>query len=165
MTVTAAEPLAVPDTVAMERAERPDSLTRRIFASGRILIAGGVLALMLLLSLATLPWTYFAGPKSPGDSWLVRLLPDAPYTGSYYDRQDPTLSKNPPSFEATWRWFGTDIQGRSVLGRSLLGGTISLAVGAAAAAISVVLGLTVGLVAGYRGGWVDSLLMRLVDIL
>src|ERR687889_123900 len=43
--------------------------------------------------------------------------------------------------------------------------TGSLAVGGAAATISVVLGVTVGLVAGYRGGWVDSLLMRSVDIL
>jgi ABC-type dipeptide/oligopeptide/nickel transport system permease subunit len=47
----------------------------------------------------------------------------------------------------------------------LLGGTISLAVGAAAATISVILGTSVGLLAGYRGGWIDSALMRLVDIL
>jgi len=47
----------------------------------------------------------------------------------------------------------------------LLGGTISLAVGGAAAIISVILGTGVGLVAGYRGGWIDAVLMRLVDIL
>jgi len=47
----------------------------------------------------------------------------------------------------------------------LFGGTISLAVGVAAAAISVVLGVTIGLVAGYRGGWIDSLLMRFVDVM
>jgi len=52
-----------------------------------------------------------------------------------------------------------------MLGRCLLGGTISLAVGAAAATISVILGTGVGLLAGYRGGWIDSALMRLVDIL
>ena len=148
MTIAASEPLAIPDDAALRGADRPDSLTRRIFASGRILIAGGMLALMLLLSIGTLPWTYIAEGSA-----------------IYYDRQDPALSKMPPSAEGLSRWFGTDIQGRSVLGRCLLGGTISLAVGAAAAAISVVLGLTVGLVAGYRGGWVDSLLMRLVDIL
>ena len=128
----------------------PDRLWRRILASRRIVFSGGVLLLMLLLCVATLPWTFYDH--------------DTP-TRLYYDRQDASLSKKPPSFEGGWRIFGTDIQGRSLLGRCLLGGTISLAVGAAAAAISVVLGLTVGLVAGYRGGWVDALLMRLVDIL
>jgi oligopeptide transport system permease protein len=151
MTVTAAETLAVPDAAAQQSAEvAPDHLWRRILGSRRIVVSGSVLLAILLLSVATLPWTYFAD-KDP--------------TSIYYDRQDPSLSKKPPSGEAAWRWFGTDIQGRSLLGRCLLGGAISLAVGAAAAAISVILGVSVGLIAGYRGGWVDSLLMRLVDIL
>jgi oligopeptide transport system permease protein len=128
----------------------PDRLWRRVLASRRIVISGGVLVLTLLLSIGTLPWTYFDH--------------DSP-TQIYYDQQNPSLSKKPPSAEAPWRWFGTDAQGRSLLGRTLLGGAISLAVGAAAAAISMALGVTVGLVAGYRGGWIDSLLMRLVDIL
>jgi|GEM_PF-257314 len=61
-------------------------------------------------------------------------------------------------------WFGTDKPGRSLLARCLLGGTVSLLVGASAAIISVILGVTVGLIAGYRGGWVDQVLMRFVDI-
>jgi oligopeptide transport system permease protein len=93
------------------------------------------------------------------------MLPEIPVTRIYYDRQDASLSKIEPTFRNAWLWFGTDLQGRSLLGRCLLGGAISLAVGAAAAAISVLLGVTVGLVAGYRGGWVDAVLMRLVDIL
>src|SRR5206468_8220745 len=67
-----------------------------------------------------------------------------------------------------WRpvaWAGYDTLGRSILARSLFGGTISLSVGLAAATISVVLGVAVGLFAGYRGGWVDSALMRFVDIM
>src|SRR5215210_7768090 len=150
MTITAAEPLTLPDAAATLRAERPDSLARRVLASGRIVFAGGVLAVMLLLCLGTLPWTYMPG-QSPS-----RL---------FYDRQDSSLPRTKPTIAETWRWFGTDLQGRSLLGRCLLGGTISLAVGAAAAAISVVLGLTVGLVAGYRGGWIDAILMRTVDVL
>ena len=61
--------------------------------------------------------------------------------------------------------LGTDKQGRSLLGRVLLGGVISLAVGVAAAAISVVLGVGVGLVAGYAGGKTDAALMRFVDVM
>jgi len=61
--------------------------------------------------------------------------------------------------------FGYDNLGRSMFARCLMGGTISLAIGVAAATISITLGVAVGLIAGYRGGWVDSLLMRLVDIL
>jgi len=151
MTITAAEPLTIPDARASEVADAPDRLWRRVVASRRIVLAGGVLLLTLLACLATLPWTYFDA-ASP--------------TRIYYDRQDPAVSRQKPAVsQGGWRLFGTDLQGRSLLGRCLLGGTISLAVGAAAAAISVVLGVTVGLVAGYRGGWVDSLLMRLVDIL
>jgi ABC-type dipeptide/oligopeptide/nickel transport system permease subunit len=52
-----------------------------------------------------------------------------------------------------------------MLARCLLGGVISLGVGVAAATISVIVGVTVGLVAGYRGGWIDALLMRSVDVL
>jgi ABC-type dipeptide/oligopeptide/nickel transport system permease subunit len=71
----------------------------------------------------------------------------------------------PPRAKPVAGWFGYDALGRSLVARCLLGGTISLGVGVAAAAISVVVGVTVGLVAGYRGGWVDALLMRSVDVL
>src|ERR1051325_7801354 len=52
-----------------------------------------------------------------------------------------------------------------MIGRCLLGGAVSLGIGVCAAAISVGLGVSVGLIAGYRGGLVDSVLMRIVDIL
>jgi ABC-type dipeptide/oligopeptide/nickel transport system permease subunit len=75
------------------------------------------------------------------------------------------MARAAPDYHLVRSWFGYDDLGRSIFARSLLGGTISLAVGLAAAVIAVVLGVTVGLFAGYRGGWVDSVLMRLVDIL
>jgi oligopeptide transport system permease protein len=61
--------------------------------------------------------------------------------------------------------FGTDLNGRDLLYRVLLGAQISILVGIAGAAVSFALGTTYGMIAGYLGGSVDSLMMRLVDIL
>ena len=61
--------------------------------------------------------------------------------------------------------MGTDSLGRSVMWRCLLGGAISLSIGAAAAVISVLIGTSWGAVAGYVGGRSDAAMMRIVDVL
>ena len=61
--------------------------------------------------------------------------------------------------------LGTDKLGRDVLSRTLYGGRVSLLVGVTTVAISLSLGLAIGSLSGYMGGWTDQLLMRLVDIL
>ncbi len=68
----------------------------------------------------------------------------------------------PPS--ATY-WLGTDDYGRDVLSRLLMGGRLSLAMGLGATLVSVMIGVPVGLTAGYFRGAVDEVLMRLADIL
>ena len=83
----------------------------------------------------------------------------APYG---YETQNLSLSATPPSKQ---HWLGTDTLGRDLLTRIMYGGRISLLVGFAATAVSLVVGVLWGTTAGYIGGRVDSVMMRIVDIL
>lgn len=78
------------------------------------------------------------------------------------NRVDVTSRFQAPSEEHV---FGTDEVGRDVMARTIYGGQISLMIGITAVMISISLGTVVGLVAGYFGGWVDALLMRIVEAL
>ena len=61
--------------------------------------------------------------------------------------------------------LGTDKLGRDILSRTLYGGRISLLTGIATVTISLAIGLMIGSMSGYFGGWLDQLLMRVVDVL
>jgi ABC-type dipeptide/oligopeptide/nickel transport system permease subunit len=61
-------------------------------------------------------------------------------------------------------WLGTDAQGRDVWARLVWGARVSLTVGIVSQGISLVLGVALGLIAGYYGRWVDELVMRLADV-
>lgn len=62
-------------------------------------------------------------------------------------------------------WFGTDEYGRDVLSRLLMGARLSMAMGISATAISLAIGVPIGLASGYFRGWVDEVLMRTADVL
>ena len=61
-------------------------------------------------------------------------------------------------------WMGTDIQGRDVWARLVYGARVSLAVGLISQSVALALGVTLGLLAGYYGRWVDEIVMRLADV-
>jgi peptide/nickel transport system permease protein len=84
------------------------------------------------------------------------LAPYAPLRGRLVDRlQAPSAG----------HWFGTDELGRDVLSRVLYGARISLQIQIAAVGLALLLGTTLGVVAGYVGRWPDMLIMRVVDIM
>jgi peptide/nickel transport system permease protein len=82
--------------------------------------------------------------------------------------QDLSLRLKPPGFfdaRLDHRfWLGTDGLGRDLLSRLIEGARVSLLVGLGGASISAVLGTTIGLTAGYLGGWYDAVVMRIVDV-
>ena len=106
----------------------------------RLAVAGGLL-------LAVIAVLCLAGPAlSPYD----------------YASDNLQLGAAPPSWS---HWMGTDYNGRDLFTRVMVGGRVSFAVGLAATAVSLVIGVLYGAIAGYLGGRADTLLMRIVDIL
>ena len=83
----------------------------------------------------------------------------APYSYSY---QDLNLGASPPSSD---HFLGTDVLGRDLLSRILYGARISLLVGFVATGVALVIGVSWGIIAGYFGGRIDSIMMRIVDVL
>jgi peptide/nickel transport system permease protein len=90
---------------------------------------------------------------------LIAVL--APWVSPY----DPTatswsLVRKPPSWA---HWFGTDEVGRDILARIIYGARASLSAGLVSVTIAVGFGVPIGLLAGYAGGWIDSVISRIVD--
>jgi oligopeptide transport system permease protein len=96
---------------------------------------------------------------------VVILVLAAPLLSAYtMDSTDWDLISIGPSF-TTGHYFGTDDVGRDLFVRTLYGGRISLMVGLAATAVSLIIGIAWGATAGYLGGRIDQIMMRIVDVL
>jgi peptide/nickel transport system permease protein len=92
------------------------------------------------------------------------VAPQDPFDPANLDLMNSLI---PPAFEAQGDAqfpLGTDDQGRDLLSAILYGTRISLLVGFAGVALAMVIGVTLGLIAGYRGGWAGALIMRIADV-
>ena len=115
-----------------------DAVRRLI--QNRAAMIGGITILLLIILAVFAPWI-------------------APYSYSY---QNLDIGASPPSAE---HLLGTDVLGRDLLSRLLYGARISLLVGVVATGVALVIGVSWGIIAGYFGGRVDSIMMRIVDVL
>lgn len=109
-------------------------------AHNRFAVAGAIIVLLMLAVALLAPLIVRFGPNEI-NAWAVL---------------------EPPSLK---HLFGTDDLGRDVFSRVVYGARISLLVGFVAAGIAVLIGTILGLVSGFYGGWIDNVLMRIVDIM
>ncbi|MGE5507856.1 MAG: nickel transporter permease [Chitinophagales bacterium] len=98
---------------------------------------------------------------------IVLLLTVVALAAPLLARYDPVAPALTDRLQAPGprHWLGTDDLGRDILARLIYGARVSLQVGLASVALALVLGVPLGAVAGYRGGWVDNLVMRAMDIM
>jgi len=143
---------------------------QRGHATGRVGFL--IVILMLAACLGSLPWTLGRVSDVPGSPRRFEatqsersLLPPwwAPHTDDESRRRDDA-TRTPSTSGLERVWLGTDRLGRDLLVRCLAGGAISLTVGVVAASISVLIGTMYGTIAGWRGGRVDAVMMRIVDV-
>ncbi len=119
------------------------------FRKSPLAIVAASVSLLIILAAVFAPWI---APHDPFNPATLNL------------RDGCTPPMEPNQFTGNTYWLGTDNQGRDVFSTILYGARISLFVGFMAVAFAMVLGITLGLIAGYRGGWIDSLLMRVADV-
>jgi peptide/nickel transport system permease protein len=132
--------LALAPDLAARPARGPWQVALARLAHAKLAIAGMVIFLALVAA------AVFAGVIAPYGQNEIDLF---------------RITAGPSSHH----WLGTDELGRDELSRLIYGGRLSLLIGVSAAIISTVVGAAVGVLAGYYGGWVDSALMRLVDLM
>lgn len=93
--------------------------------------------------------------------FLVAIF--GPYIIPYdYAKQDYSAVTQPPSWQ---HWMGTDQLGRDIMARLVFGARVSLTVGIVVQAVILIIGVPLGAIAGYFGGWWDTIIMRIVDVL
>ncbi len=118
------------------------------FTRSPVTMVSAAVTLLLILSAILAPWI---APHDPFDPGSLSIM-DSFYPPAWDDKGDPRFL------------LGSDDQGRDVLSTILYGMRISLAVGFSSVLLAMTIGITLGLVAGYAGGRVDSIIMRIADV-
>ena len=118
------------------------------FARDRIAVAAVAVLFLILLSAVLAPL----------------VTPQNPYNLAQLDIMDSKLAPGAKAGAGFTFWLGSDDQGRDMVSAILYGLRISLGVGALSTFIALALGMAIGLVAAYAGGWADNLIMRVVDL-
>jgi len=119
------------------------------FRSSPVTVVAAIVVVLLVVSSALAP---LIAPHDPFNPATLNLM----------DGFTPPMEAN--AFTGNSYWLGTDDQGRDVFSAILYGSRISLFVGISAVLFAAVLGITLGLIAGYFGGWADSIIMRVADV-
>jgi len=132
----------------MIAARIPLAELRVAFVRDRVAVGALVVLLVILFSAALAPV----------------ITPQNPYDLAQLDILEAKLPPGAESPTGMTYWLGTDEQGRDMLSAIVYGLRISLGVGVLATLAALAIGMAIGLLAGYAGGWIDSLLMRLVDL-
>jgi peptide/nickel transport system permease protein len=118
------------------------------FLSSKVTLAAGVVTIILLLAALLAPWIAPTDPFNPATNFLSDSL-DPP---SFIAGGDPRFL------------LGTDDQGRDLWSAILYGLRVSLAIGFCSVALGGAIGIALGLISGYAGGWVDAAIMRIADV-
>ena len=126
----------------------PNQQAWRRFKRNRPAVLGACFLALLLVAIAAWP--------------VVLKMTGANFAQTHAPNQLSDAQFTPPD---SYHWFGTDLHGRDVFSRVLFGAQISLLVGVVGAGVSLIIGVLWGAVAGYVGGRLDGLLMRIVDVL
>lgn len=146
--VSSVQPAAIPTVQPVQNTPQRQKIIKSL--RSRPSTKRCLIALFLLIAVVLIA-PYFA-PQDPYD--LLAL-----------DIMDGRLPPGSESFSGQTYWLGTDSQGRDMLSAILYGLRISLLVGLGAVIISAIIGMMMGLIAAFHGGWVDSLIMRTVDFI
>jgi peptide/nickel transport system permease protein len=125
-----------------------DSDVAYSFRTSPITIASALLTLIIVGAAFLAPWI---APHNPFDVATLNIM-DSRLPPAWEDQGVPEF------------WLGTDVQGRDVFSTILYGSRISLIVGVLSVAFAAVLGVALGLLAGYMGGIVDAVIMRIAEV-
>jgi peptide/nickel transport system permease protein len=139
---------AVAESLPLPKAETPFRRLAREFFSNRVATAS--LAVLLIIVFLAL-FAPLLAPQNPYDLAKVTVL-------------DARLEPGERGSAGFVMWLGADGAGRDMWSAMLYGLRISLGVGVASGVVALAIGTAIGLLAAYRGGWLDALIMRLVDL-